>query len=65
MRKFDAIQPICDDCYQSKYSSQVAITSIIVIDPERCCECGQPTRGGVYVRIDPNAVRFPTLMIER
>jgi hypothetical protein len=65
MRKFDSIQPICDHCYESKYSRQAPIINIAIIEVELCCECGEQTPGGLYVRVDPSKVRFATLMTDQ
>ena len=28
---------------------------------EKCCNCGSLTREGLYTRVDPAFVRFPTM----
>ena len=65
MRKLDVVQPICDHCYESQYSRQDPIINIAIIEVERCCECGEQTPGGLYVRVDLSKVRFATLMTEQ
>jgi len=65
MRKFDVIQPICDHCYESKYSCHQTIINIAIIEVERCCECGEQTPGGLYVRVDLLNERFATLMTDQ
>lgn len=36
---------------------------VVLKDPEieTCCKCGEPTIMGLYIRVDPNTVKFPTL----
>lgn len=29
-------------------------------DVETCCDCGQTTNEGIYFRVDPRTVQFPT-----
>ena len=65
MRMFDVVQPICDYCYESKYSRQQPIINIAILELERCCECGEQTPGGLYVRVNLSEVRFATLMTDR
>lgn len=31
---------------------------------EECCECGNPTISGIYVKRDPAKVPFPTLLVD-
>lgn len=30
-------------------------------DEEVCCDCGEITRDGIYIRVDPATVKFPKL----
>jgi len=56
-------QPSCDDCWYLRNPGR---------DPQRinepyraldvCCYCGNHTESGIYVRTDPSAVPFPTLL---
>lgn len=51
-------QPICEDCYFDKKLD----TPFKVKDApsEICCNCGDPTVDGIYIRINPNEVEYPT-----
>ena len=56
-RKFDT-QPLCDDCRdvdhpveQSRRLGQGTL--------EQCCQCGELTRSGIYVRLELSTVRYP------
>ena len=49
---------ICDYCYVAR--GHVA-SPVRTTEPQReqCCDCGMPTTDGIYIRDDPNFVRFP------
>lgn len=54
-------QPICNHCYVSQVLSQSAHRlSFDVRIAELCCCCGQMTGSGLYVRVDPHRVPWPT-----
>lgn len=57
-------QAVCFDCWNERNpESQVGPD-----DPrrsntgpdERCCDCGAATTSGVYIRVDPSTVPFPS-----
>lgn len=50
--------PICDACWDKTETREPV--RAIGLGPERCCLCGTATFGGIYVRKDPELVRFPT-----
>lgn len=60
---FSWIQPICAGCYNRRYPGR---------DPacfsppgtESCCDCGNTTVTGIYMRVDPGMVAYPTLSVE-
>lgn len=66
-------QPLCDPCWLSIKGTwdetddgEVVCTDYpiplrVVGDAlEQCCNCGRPTISGIYLRIDPDTVNFPT-----
>lgn len=52
-------QPLCCDCWHAEH---VNLRPIRIRDPEieRCCKCGKLTDSGIYLRIDPRTVPYPT-----
>jgi hypothetical protein len=52
-------QPICVPCWYKENPGRTP-TQLIVREDERCCKCGETTRGGIYIRIDPTTVPYPT-----
>lgn len=52
-------QPICLGCWWVRNPER---KPYCLIDPEqeRCCDCGRSTTEGIYIRIDPATVRFPS-----
>lgn len=52
-------QPICQNCWISRNPERDPVR-VVVGDPENCCDCGKGTNDGIYIRIDPRTVKFPT-----
>jgi hypothetical protein len=53
-------QPICPGCYAKREPGRTPVrVSEDYADPENCCGCGQETRAGIYLRVDPRTVKFP------
>lgn len=52
-------QPICLKCYVTRYPDRSAV-GIVEVEKERCCDCGKDTYEGVYFRVNPATVQFPT-----
>lgn len=52
-------QPICGECYTKRYPSREPL-KVKDADPETCCDCGEMTQEGIYFRVDPRTVKFPT-----
>ena len=53
-------QPLCESCWDKRNPDRVP--SVIVEehrDQETCCDCGNATRSGIYMRIDPSTVAYP------
>lgn len=59
MADFDWSQPICAWCYDKRHPRRVPYH---LTDPMRevCCDCGNVTGEGIYVRVDPATVDHPT-----
>lgn len=51
-------QSICLGCWWVRNPDR---QPAVLTEPERetCCDCGRDTIAGIYVRLDPNTVRFP------
>lgn len=49
---------MCDPCWAREGPDREPVRRI---DPdlERCAWCGQSTRSGIYVRVDPDTVPYP------
>lgn len=52
-------QPICNTCYLARHPGRQAVR-VKDADPETCCDCGEMTMEGIYFRVDPRTVAFPT-----
>ena len=52
-------QPVCDPCYATKEPEREPFR---MKEPEleRCCFCGKQTLSGIYYRVDPRTVPYPT-----
>ena len=72
-KKKSFTQPLCDSCWLSIKGTwdeaddgEVVCTAYplplrVVGDPlEQCCICGRHTISGIYTRIDPDTVQYPT-----
>ena len=51
-------QPICSICYGIRIPGRTP-TVVVNSQEEKCCDCGHPTREGIYYRVDPRTVKFP------
>lgn len=54
-------QPSCDECWEVQYPGRnpMRLTGEYR-EREVCCFCGSSTDGGIYVRVDPETVDFPS-----
>ena len=50
-------QPICHGCFQQRYGFEP--TRLKAPEKETCCVCGAETKDGIYVRLNPNIVKYP------
>lgn len=57
-------QPYCDDCWIKRCEERGEPDRVAtrLKDPreEQCCQCGENTRSGIYVRQHPNEVPYPS-----
>lgn len=70
-------QPVCDPCWVEEHSEwaetsdgemvpvSYSIPTVMKGYPlELCCLCGRHTISGIYIRRDPRAVPYPTIIDE-
>lgn len=57
--RFSFTQPTCDDCWDERHAGTPSPRTPVGA-PEACCYCGADTRSGIYVRVDPATVAFPS-----
>jgi hypothetical protein len=55
----NSTQPICLDCFQARYPNRKPF-AMRECRPEKCCDCGATFTDGIYFRIDPRTVKFPS-----
>lgn len=53
-------QPVCIPCWNRDHPDRQTGGHGDINDPEHCCLCGGETRAGLYVRLDPATVPFPS-----
>ena len=59
-RRYNWTQPICTGCYASWIGGEPHRLKEDYRSDERCAVCGNPTRDGIYFRVDPRGVPYPT-----
>jgi hypothetical protein len=59
MPSYSWTQPICQRCWALQNPGRVPVLTTIG-DTETCAWCGSKTTTGIYVRVDPATVEFPT-----
>ena len=53
-------QAACAECYNRERPGKVPTRMKPEYrETERCCWCGEDTRSGIYVRVDPATVPYP------
>lgn len=50
-------QPICQDCWITRNPDREPVR-VSLGDPENCCDCGEATNAGIYIRVDPRTVWY-------
>lgn len=53
-------QPLCHGCWDQQRPDQPSDRSKNTGPTETCCECGETTTSGIYVRVDPDTVPHPS-----
>lgn len=56
---FSWTQPICDDCWDRDHADRPS-PRLGGGFAEQCCKCGAGTNSGIYIRVDPSTVGYPT-----
>lgn len=56
-------QSICRSCFGERNPGRRPVR-IIDPDTETCCDCGQSTDGGIYIRADPATVAHPRIEVD-
>jgi hypothetical protein len=54
-------QPQCDDCWEHSMGDKPP-TRLVEAQDETCATCGVVTTSGIYIRVDPTTVPFPSLL---
>ncbi|MGE5523425.1 MAG: hypothetical protein ACM3SS_06910 [Rhodospirillaceae bacterium] len=52
-------QPICARCFAARFPARTA-HPLTERHEETCCDCGEMTASGIYFRVDPRSVAYPT-----
>jgi hypothetical protein len=61
LSNFSWTQPCCESCWGEHHGGvPVQFKSDMRMD-ETCVYCGEPTRSGIYIRVDPKTAPHPTL----
>lgn len=58
--RYSFTQPLCDPCWDGEHTGREPIR-LRDTDPEMCCKCGEPTLSGIYIRVNPHTVKYPTI----
>jgi hypothetical protein len=53
-------QPCCEDCWVAREGARRP-SRLRIPESEKCAFCGRVTRAGIYVRVNPATVRYPTI----
>jgi hypothetical protein len=59
-KKYSWTQPMCEGCYVSWIGPNPHRIMKWFHETERCCNCNKETREGIYIRVDPEGVPYPT-----
>jgi len=58
--RYSWTQPVCDDCWDIDHPATPSPRRGQG-ELEHCCKCAEPTRSGIYIRVDPASVKWPTM----
>jgi len=65
MTRYGWTQPCCAGCWNERNPDRQATTLVDEYrDVETCVHCGEPTKSGIYVRVDPAEAAHPSLVKE-
>lgn len=54
-------QPLCCRCWNIRHPDKQVERERDGHGPvERCCDCGWSTASGIYIRVDPKTVTYPS-----
>jgi hypothetical protein len=53
-------QALCDPCWVIRQGARIA-HRVKDAPTEKCCDCGNRTTSGIYYRVDPATVKYPTI----
>lgn len=59
MAAYSFTQPCCGACFLD-FAPGRRPTRVLGAESERCCHCGMHTDEGIYIRVDPATVPYPT-----
>lgn len=59
LAEYSWTQPVCDPCFEEMQPGRSPIRVRDRTD-EVCCKCGHENADGIFVRVDPRLVPFPT-----
>lgn len=51
-------QPICQNCWIARNPDRDPVR-VKDGEAENCCDCGEATNDGIYIRANPLSVKFP------
>ena len=61
----DWTQAVCDDCFKELFPTKTEERTYRIVEEkreeEKCCQCGTIVKNGLYIRINPTTVPYPTL----
>lgn len=59
--KYSWTQATCENCWEQRNPGRGAIAMTAQYrETEKCCYCGVSTRSGIYTRVDPTSVPYPS-----
>lgn len=61
--RYSWTQPICDDCWDEQRPDRPSPRTETG-EPEICSWCGLATMSGIYLRENPDNVRFPAVKLD-
>jgi hypothetical protein len=61
-KRYSFTQPLCASCWlEDNPGRRPHRVHGVAEASETCCQCGQPTSDGIYIRVDPTTIPHPTL----